>query len=64
VKKEENTPATMASCVTRALARRLAKRRKRVALRADERVELEWFSLERMQEKIKARGVMQMRASW
>jgi hypothetical protein len=63
-KKEEKTPATMDSQVTRTLERMVAKRRLRVATRAAERVEPEMFSFWRMQEKMMARGVMPMRASW
>jgi hypothetical protein len=62
-KKEENTPATMDSQVTRTLLRMVAKSRFSVATSAAERVEPLMLSRSRMQEKIMASGVMPMRAS-
>jgi hypothetical protein len=53
----------MDSSVTRTLERRLEKKRKRVAITAEESVDPLWFSFWRMQEKIRARGVTPMRAS-
>lgn len=64
VKSEEKTPATMDSHVTRTLLRREAKRRLRAATSAEERVLALWLSVWRRQEKIRARGVTPMRASW
>jgi len=63
-KREETTPANMASHVTLTLERRLAKKRFRVATRAEERVEVEWFSFWRKAENITASGTTPMRASW
>jgi hypothetical protein len=63
-KREETTPARMESQVTRTFVRMLAKRRLRVAMRAEERVDTEGFSEESMQERIRASGVTDMRASW
>jgi hypothetical protein len=63
-KMEEKTPATTDSQVTRTLERYEAKKRLRVATRAEERVLPLMFSFCRMQAKIIARGVMPMRATW
>jgi hypothetical protein len=64
MKIEEKTPATTDSQVTRTLERYEAKKRLRVATRAEERVLPLIFSFWNMQAKIMARGVMPMRATW
>lgn len=63
-KMEEKTPATTDSQVTRTLERYEAKKRLRVATRAEERMLPLTFSFCRMQVKMMASGVMPIRASW
>lgn len=63
-KIEEKTPARTDSQVTRTFERYEAKKRFRVATRAEERVLPLKFSFCRMQEKIMASGVMPIRATW
>ena len=62
-KIEEKTPATTDSQVTRTLERYEAKKRLRVATRAEERVLPLTFSFCRMQAKMMASGVIPIRAS-
>ena len=61
-KKEENTPATMLSHVTRTLARVVATKRVRVAVKAEEMVETEWDDGVRSAVRRSEIGTMPIRA--